>query len=913
MQQLLNAEYTTFTLDNMGRYLANTLQEALESSTGVVGDSRRDFDVIVVGGGTFGSIIAERLLLNDPTHSRRILVLEAGPFVLPEHWQNLPFMGGAPDMRRPWVADGATWLASGRKPLGFPGLIYAVGGRSLSWGGWSPQPLDPEVSGWPPSVVDELKNRYFQESSDQIGVDETNDFIYGRLHVGLRKQLLEGLKTNGAAVGAVPFMEQPDHAVVRYSNPADLTDAVLRDWLGLPAKDTTPRVELLSLFKLEAPLAVQSQTEPGLFPFNKFSAVPLLVRAARIAAAEADGVGAEADARKRLMVVTSCHVLDLITETQEDNWVRVTGVRVQDRDGAVRDVKLALPRQDGTQGVVIIALGTIESTRLALNTFKDSLGGRAAQRIGRNLIAHLRSNLTIRVPISALKHLPPGTSRALQASALFVKGKATINGFERYFHLQITASGLSKLGDDAEAELFKKIPDVEHLEAMLRADDSHVVITLRGIGEMSPRNPDSKVELARFDAEFGRPAAYVEIGDARGTGPASAETELDRQVWEAMDKFTDQVALMFTAGEAFEILGRAGEITIPVPAGASAEDVALYFDHGRRRDPLGSTHHDAGTLWMGTDPAASVTNEFGRIHDTTNCYVAAPALFPTTGSPNPMLIGVALARRSADVLAEHVLRGAETLTPDPGFELLFDGTETSLNRWRKVGPAGQGFVLVNGELMAYGARDFAILYYAKEAFDDFTLRLQFRIFDSLRHNSGVFLRFRHPQEPVSAALRARAIADGAPIDTNPAWTAVYSGFEVQIDDTARGDVSKDFYGRRPEPDGLWKNRTGAIYKIPAGDFIAHLNRYDDVWQQYKPGPALVPGPWFEYEIRVSGDRYTVTLRNLASGAKERTTLYENTDKERGIATLAGRPAGYVGIQSYPGQAVAFRNIRIKRG
>ena len=278
-----------------------------------------------------------------------------------------------------------------------------------------------------------------------------------------------------------------------------------------------------------------------------------------------------------------------------------------------------------------------------------------------------------------------------------------------------------------------------------------------------------------------------------------------------------------------------------------------------------------------------------------------------------MLIGVALARRSADSLAEHVLRGAETITPDPGFELLFDGTETSLNRWRKVGPAGQGFVLVNGELIAYGARDFAILYYAKEAFDDFTLRLQFRIFDSLRHNSGVFLRFRHPQEPVSAALRARALADGAPIDTNPAWTAVYSGFEVQIDDTARGDVTKDFYGRRPEPDGLWKNRTGAIYKIPAGDFIAHLNRYDDVWQQYKPGPALVPGPWFEYEIRVSGDRYIVTLRNLASGAKERTTLYENTDKERGIATLAGRPAGYIGIQSYPGQAVAFRNIRIKRG
>ena len=70
-----------------------------------------------------------------------------------------------------------------------------------------------------------------------------------------------------------------------------------------------------------------------------------------------------------------------------------------------------------------------------------------------------------------------------------------------------------------------------------------------------------------------------------------------------------------------------------------------------------------------------------------------------------------------------------------------------------------------------------------------------------------------------AVLRARADAEGAAVATNPAWTAVFSGFEVQIDDNARGDVTKDYYGRRPEPDGLWKNRTGAIYKIPAGDLI----------------------------------------------------------------------------------------------
>ena len=911
MPQPLRAEFTTFTLDTMGRYLANTLQEAIDSSHQTIGDSRRDFDVIVVGGGSFGSILGERLFLNDSTHSYRVLVLEAGPFVLPEHTQNLPFMGGEPDMVRPWVADTAQWLA-GHKALNYKGLIYAVGGRSLSWGGWSPQLLDAEVRGWPNSVVTELRSQYFQEASDQIGVDETNDFIYGRLHVGLRKQIHEGLTARGAKIGAVPFALLPDHPVIEYSKPAQLTDDVLRDWLGLPTGDTTPRAQLLELFQLEAPLAVQSQTLPGLFPFNKFSAVPVLIRAARLAETETDGIGPEADARKRLMVVTSCRVLDLITETQADGWVRVTGVRVRDRDGSIREVFLAPPRPDGTQGAVVVALGTIESTRLGLNTFKESLSWRAAQRIGKNLMAHLRSNFTIRIPVTALKRLPPSDSKALQASALFVKGKTMVDGEERHFHLQITASGISTLGVDSEAELFKKIPDIEHVGAMLRADDKHVVVTLRGIGEMSPRNPDSKVELAKFDTESGRPAAYVEIGDAGSLSGGSHETNIDRQVWEAMDAFTDQIAVMLTSGEPFEILGKTGEVTIAMPARATADDIAREFPHTRRHDALGTTHHDAGTLWMGTDPAISVTNEYGRIHDTTNCYVASPALFPTVGSPNPMLTGVALARRTANLLTASVLPRASRVTVEAGFEALFDGTEASFNRWKTVGPGGQGFVLNRGELVSYGANDFAILWYAKDGFDDFTLRLQFRIFDAGRHNSGVFVRFRNPFAPVAAAIRARALADHAPIDTNPAWTAVYSGFEVQIDDTAKGDPNKDFYGI-PEPNGLWKHRTGAIYNIPAGDFIYHLNRHDAAWQQYTPGPLLTPNATFQYEIRVSGNTYAVTLANLSSGEKGTTTTYENTDKERGLAKVAGQPAGYIGIQSYPGQVVAFSNIRIKSG
>src|SRR5262249_34810562 len=113
-----------------------------------------------------------------------------------------------------------------------------------------------------------------------------------------------------------------------------------------------------------------------------------------------------------------------------------------------------------------------------------------------------------------------------------------------------------------------------------------------------------------------------------------------------------------------------------------------------------------------------------------------------------------------------------------------------------------------------------------------------------------------------------------------------------------------FYGIRPEPNGLYKNRTGAIYKIQAGDRIWHLNRNEPAIQNYTPGPPLEPGVWFEYEITAWGDDYTVSLANLKSGVRVQTTTFHNTDPER------GRSPGFIGLQAYPGNVVAWRHIRI---
>src|SRR5437763_7847936 len=158
---MITSESTSFSLDNMGRFLCNTLQEAFDSAVLNVGGHKREFDLVVIGGGTFGAVVAEHLFVADPTRSRRILVLEAGPFVLPEHVQNMPFLGGAPDLRVPWLNHPA---------LNYSGLIFAIGGRSLTWGGWSPELLDIEMNAWPAAARDALRppppaEGYFAQAS----------------------------------------------------------------------------------------------------------------------------------------------------------------------------------------------------------------------------------------------------------------------------------------------------------------------------------------------------------------------------------------------------------------------------------------------------------------------------------------------------------------------------------------------------------------------------------------------------------------------------------------------------------------------------------------------------------------------------------------------------------------------------
>jgi choline dehydrogenase-like flavoprotein len=62
--------------------------------------------------------------------------------------------------------------------------------------------------------------------------------------------------------------------------------------------------------------------------------------------------------------------------------------------------------------------------------------------------------------------------------------------------------------------------------------------------------------------------------------------------------------------------------------------------------------HQMGTCRMGTDPATSVAGPWGELHDTTGVWIGDASAFPTSSGTNPMITIMALARRTAEAIAQ---------------------------------------------------------------------------------------------------------------------------------------------------------------------------------------------------------------------------------------------------------------------
>ena len=545
IQSRPDVQRTSLSLDVMGRFLCNTWDEA-------VNNGGKPFDAVVIGAGMFGGYCAEKIFrgIREPSNLR-VLVLEAGPFLVSTHVQNLPQIGlNVPDPIFPSTDNGQprelVWGMPWRSNVQFVGQPFCFGGKSLYWGGWCPRLLPDDLKDWPPSVEQYL-NDYYEKLEKETGVADKTEFIQG--------PLFEVLKSR------------------------------IEDIIGSVA-DLDHKVE-------DPPLAVQGQSPAsGVFAFDKYSSAFLLASACREAAAVPDS-------QRRLFVVPNVHVIRLVTDAGV-----VTGIQAS-VNGQAKFLSISPTCS------VVLGAGTIESTRLALVSFPRS-SNPVVELMGRNLISHIRTNAFIQIPRTAfdLPKDPP-----LQTAAVLVRGRTQRGKFD----LQITAS--ADVGLNSDALLFSMIPDIDQLDVMLANQNSSTIsITVRGESEMKgdtetsvPNANGRWINLSPFEKdEFGVPRAAVQF----------KTTQEEEALAHAMDEAIVHLAKNLGAAQI----------------------------KGPFRDPLGSTHHEAGTLWMGTDPATSVTDTNGRFHHIANAYCTGQPLFVTVGSANPTLTGLVLSRKVAEAV-----------------------------------------------------------------------------------------------------------------------------------------------------------------------------------------------------------------------------------------------------------------------
>jgi choline dehydrogenase-like flavoprotein len=767
---LVDVQQTEFSHDMLGRWVCSTSGE-------VSGNGGDPFDVIVIGSGMFGGYIADKICRRGEDIGLRVLVVEAGAFLLPTHVQNLPRLGlfgpaeqvvasNAQDPGPQNLVWGHPWHSN----QAFPGLAYCIGGRSLFWGGWSPI-LTPADLGsrpagqvaWPSDVVTYL-NANYASVAEEMGAKPTDDFISGK------SELVKALRARFEAVIDPKLVE-------------------------------------------DAPLSVQAQapvSAPGLFPFDKYSSAYLLFDAVR-QDIEKHWRG-NIDAWRRLMVLPRAQVVRLT----------VAGNRVTELELLVNGQQQVLrPPLISPDCTVVLAAGTIESTRLALDSLPPPATG--ANRMGSNLMAHLRSDITARIRRPAIIGTPP---TELEIAALLVRG-TTSDGHQ--YHFQVTASA----GAGSDDNLFAALPDLDFLEH-LRAnqDPDWVPITLRAIGQMighpSAQPGDVKkswINLAwQNDPRTGRPRAWVNLD------PSDA----DMTAWGEMENAAVDVLKKLAGGL------------------ANIQNQQINVN----RNNIGTTHHEAGTLWMGAT-GQSVTDSFGKFHNLANTYVAGPALFPVIGSANPSLTATTLAGRTADAIV-----AAHTIPPSPAFKPLFTGSRQG---WQMAG--GGDFLTLFGTILEAAPNGLGLLWYTREAFRNFILQVDYLSFNPTTNaplparadNGGILIRF--------PALNSS--------NTATDWQlASDKGYEIQIDDMGYNvDTNSNFSPL---------HQTGAVYGLAPSSHIASKGA----------------GQWNTFEIEATNTAIKVTLNGQV------VTNYTIP------ATTARLREGHIGVQNHTGN-VQYKNILIR--
>jgi choline dehydrogenase-like flavoprotein len=478
-----------------------------------------EVEVFVIGSGTAGVTTAVELA---DAGIGPVAILEAGPFVMTQHVGTSPF-ARRPELVPPihdLVRYETCWMTSDdhesgeRKPNNT--AWSAVGGRTLFWGGCTPQ-FDPwDFDHWPISYQEFAP--YYETAEELMGVSGNR---HGHPH------FYRG--------------HEQDVGITRLNQ------------AGIPAR--------------RAPLGVDTTaTKNGNISRGFDSSIDRLLRSGHLVK-----LGAPDNKKGSISLTADVVVLHIHTEGG-----KVVSLDLLDRN---TQTKVNVP----VHGRVVLACGTVQSTRLAKASGLDSGNGLVGRYMGDHLFVQ---------GLMKLNKVP-------EDEALYILVMPTK---EKKYQIQIQGCFRETWYSPYHATVW--------LDP--HPDGQYVLFYCFGAGSVEEGN---RLELFEASDDYGGMRDYAVVYD-RSTH--------DKETLEEMQEVMPQVA------EALD-----------------AEIIRMQVNSP------GSALHEIGGLRMGTDPATSVTDTWGRFHHIENLSVADSATWPYQGPANSYLTITAWSLRHAEGLIKR--------------------------------------------------------------------------------------------------------------------------------------------------------------------------------------------------------------------------------------------------------------------
>ncbi|MER7949283.1 GMC family oxidoreductase [Streptomyces sp. NPDC096079] len=603
------------------------------------------YDVIVVGAGVAGSLVAHQL----GRHGRRVLVLEAGakgpdgPAADPltEYLTAAGRLPGSPYRAHPAAAtpevtdlagtDGTpVFRATGHLrqdgPLPYAsGYVRANGGTGNIWTGLAPRMLpedfDTEAFGygrrWPLSY-DDLEPHY-RAAEEHLGVAADAD--EQRAHLGLR--FPEGY--------VYPMRPLPAARLDRFiaarldgrrvEDPVAQREVELRV-VGTPhARNGVPDPRYDG-GRGYVPRGRDGRPDPDNRCVGSAGCIPHCPSYAKYTPLKTQGRwGASVVLRDR----------SVVSRVLVDGRGRATGVEYRAYDGTV-----SVARAD----VVVLAAHAVENARLLL---LSGLADRSGQ-VGRNLMDH---------PVLLTWGLLPAGE-----DAGVYRGPGSVSGFEGF-----RSGPARKLRAPFRVEfgtwgwIWAQGPVETDVDHFLTGRGLFGEELRRAVGDRVRRQFALQFEMEQGADPANRVTLHPRERDALGLPLPLVTYDLDEHVKEGM------VAARAVSERLFALLG-AEDHTDYAPAAAWPG----RFEHRGRAYGYRGAGHAAGTHLMGDSPATSVVDAWQRCWDHPGLYAVGCGSMPSVATSNPTLTMAALALRSAErVEADLAARDRPvSLSPDPG-------------------------------------------------------------------------------------------------------------------------------------------------------------------------------------------------------------------------------------------------------